>query len=93
VKMGDAMAYYQCTSRLPWCLLLAGVAVAMTDDHGATRTHADASKEYYWRVFLKGYCRDESEAKEEFNTAAKLNRKQRRRLEAKSRRLRNKVVR
>lgn len=73
--------------------LLAGVAVAVANDHPreSARTLADATEEYYWSVFLKGYHQGDEEAKAEFNTAAKLNRKQRRRLESKTRRLRTKA--
>jgi hypothetical protein len=51
------------------------------------RSHTDATVEYYWELFLKGYLSDDAECRQEFD--AKLNRKQRRELDAKVRRQRS----
>jgi hypothetical protein len=75
--------------------LLAGMAADMANDRPreSARTLANATEEYYWGVFLKGYRQGDPESKAEFDTATGLNRKQRRRLESKTRRLRERSAR
>jgi hypothetical protein len=55
----------------------------------AVRTLRDATEEYDWSVFLHGYANNEPEYKQEFIERHNLNRRERRRLESKTRKLRN----
>jgi len=65
------------------------VVADVSGNRRVPRTYQDAVEEYDWGVFLKGYYNNDPEYKEEFSNRHGLNRKERRRLESKTRRLRN----
>ena len=79
-NIGPARAFCQVTTR---------VVTVVSGNPRVARTYQDAAKLYDWAVFLKGYYNNDPEYKEEFVNLHGLNRKERRRLESKTRQLRN----